>query len=93
MTGSEDVSVFCLACGGDHPMSERCPDEVQWWASPACTAPMIAHLLDDPPERDRTVTLAKCGDRRRLWQRLEEFARPDAFELCGGCLLVAGVET
>lgn len=67
----------------------------RWFGITAADAPMVAHRLPDHagdprlwPARpnDRGQIRSVCGrERRRSWQPLEDFVRPEAFERCPEC--------
>jgi len=55
----------------------------EWVATPTIGAAYLRHLLvpavQAPPKDTR---IALCGERRRKWQPVDEFARPEVFTPC-----------
>lgn len=60
------------------------------YATTASGAPLRGHLLADTPTRPGQYRAALCGERRRKWQRVDDFAVPSAFSNCAECTRLAG---
>jgi hypothetical protein len=87
LRGVVDPSLTSQASAVPPPAPTR-----EWYAATAAGASLRKHLL--PARRSPTAPYgsiaAMCGEFRRSWQRVEEFARPDVFEACTGCLRAVG---
>ena len=61
-----------------------------WYAPTALGAPFTAHHLTPGPAARGGHRLSLCtGERRRNWQALDLFARPQAFAKCAVCARIA----
>ena len=62
---------------------------MRWVATPTVGAPLVAHVLAIPSAHRGTgigmVALALCGEGRKRWQPIGEFAVPSAFRRCDEC--------
>lgn len=67
-----------------HPAQGPAVTTTRYGATASGTRPR-GHLLNLAPRRAGQLTTALCGEKRRTWQPVDQFADPTAFTDCAEC--------